>query len=256
MKYQKGTFNVVPNKKHLLGKPSEMQCVYFWIVDHADEYGKCFPNRSTLARESGCNIKTVDKYIKKLIEDGFIIKTNRKNQESSANMSNLYQLLVIEETPETEYPHTESGFNPTTNTGSVTIPSINNTQITVVTEQKEEKKKQDTYITRLLRRYSFLFGKIYGFAPTVNIGRFGKTMKELMESRSEKQISALMIIYFQWHGMTGNDNYEYEKLTKSTHNPQWFGSTINQYEAYMRNVLHINMDDELELDTFIKNNYK
>lgn len=124
---------------------------------------------------------------------------------------------------------------------------------TVVTPVK---KFTSTYITRLLGTYNKLFEKNYDFKPVIDIGRFGKTMKNLQESRSELQIRAAMIIYFQWHGMEGNNNLEYEKLTKSAFNPQWFGSNFNQYEAYARNVMGLKFDDEEELQKFINKNLK
>lgn len=112
--------------------------------------------------------------------------------------------------------------------------------------------KKETYIIRLLRLYGTLFKKQFGFYPTVSIPRFGKTMKELMVSHTEDQVSALIIIFFNWFGMDGGDQLEHDKLIKSTFNIHWFASCINQYEAYARNVLDIKMDDPECIDKFVK----
>ncbi len=113
---------------------------------------------------------------------------------------------------------------------------------------------KDTYILRLVRYYGALFKKQFGFNPTINIPRFGKAMKQLVETHTEDQIKALMIVFFNWYGMDGKDQFEHDKLMKATFNPQWFLSCINSYEAYLRNVLEINIDNAPILDKFLKDN--
>lgn len=97
MKYPKGSFINIPNVEHLSGKPTEMQTVYFWIVQHADKDGVCFPSRARLAKESGIkSVRTIDKYVKLLVDGGFITYTKRKKKNSKEYTSNLYQVMVIE----------------------------------------------------------------------------------------------------------------------------------------------------------------
>ncbi len=123
-------------------------------------------------------------------------------------------------------------------------------------EQKVKKERKETYMTRFLRIYCSLFRQKYGFSPMLNIARYRRPLKALVEARSEKQIQALLFIFFNWYGMTGNDQREQESLQKATFNPQWFFSCVNSYEAYARNVLGINLDNEPEVDKFLKDNYK
>ncbi len=110
---------------------------------------------------------------------------------------------------------------------------------------------KETYIIRLLRFYGTLFKQQYGFHPTVNVPRFGKAMKELTQTHSEAQIKALLFIFFNWYGMDGTDQFEHEKLVKSTFNIHWFVSCLNSYEAYARNVLAIKMDIPEEVTKFL-----
>lgn len=94
MKYKPGTFILVPNILLLAGKPSEMQVIYMWLCTYADKEGKCFPSRATLARQSGCGIRTVDKYLEKLVEEDFILKEIRRSSTGKQNLSNTYTLLL------------------------------------------------------------------------------------------------------------------------------------------------------------------
>ncbi len=94
MKYRKGTFTVVPNKDILRGKNPYLQIVYFWICDHANEEGVCFPSRQHLADESGVSLKTVDNMISELIKIGLLMKQTRK--DGKQNLSNIYQVMLLE----------------------------------------------------------------------------------------------------------------------------------------------------------------
>lgn len=253
MKYEKGTFVVVPNKNHLKGKPAEMQSVYLWLIDHSNDEGQCFPSRKKLSKEAGCGIATVDKYLAKLVEDGFVKITPRFNHDTHSRNSNMYTLLLIEGLSENDTP-------PHIKTDIVTVPILNSTHLTQVEAPAEIKKIQlpdslgKTYIARLLYVYNRLFRDKYGFAATLDMGRFGKSMKSLVQTKNEVQIAAMMIIFFNWRGMNGGDEFVHKKLIDNTFSPQWFASTINQYEAYLRNVFNLNLDNEVETMEFVREN--
>jgi hypothetical protein len=104
---------------------------------------------------------------------------------------------------------------------------------------------------RVLSIYNDLFRDKYGFSPTVNIGMFGKKLKELLTGKTEIQVAALLITFFNWHGMSGNDSSEQEKLLKAAFNVNWFFSTVTQYEAYLRNVMQLNLDNEKDTLGFV-----
>ena len=252
--YEKGTFNTVPNKNHLKGKPAEMQTIYFWIVDHADKNGSCFPSRTTLAEESGCNIKTVDKYIKQLILDGFITKTQRKKVDSNKHASNIYQLLNMECIPFIPDLSTEIGTDPQPEIGAVTIPSINNTHITTITEVKNGltlnvELRGKTPSQRLMTIYQDCFQYVYGFKYKPNFGRDLKILKDLLESYSELQIARLLTIYFNWKGMSGSDERDSKYLTENNYPLALFKSNVVKYETFIRNVLREDFESDQEMLT-------
>ena len=115
-------------------------------------------------------------------------------------------------------------------------------------------KRGKTYILRILSIYNDLFKNKYGFYPKLPMGKFGMQTKSLIKDYSELQISAMLITFFDWAGMDGNDKFTRDKLIGVTHPYGWFCSTINQYEAYLRNVLEIKFDEEEAVREFVGRN--
>lgn len=94
MRYEKGNFVTVPNKKVLDQLSATAQALFVWICCYADTDGVCFPSRGTLAKNLNTSDRTVDTYIKELEDKGFIQKTNRYHENEK--ISNEYQILIIE----------------------------------------------------------------------------------------------------------------------------------------------------------------
>lgn len=134
MRYNKGTFTIVPNVDRLVCMPANTQCVYLRICRHADSNGVCFPSRKKLALECGMNIKTLDKCLTVLEECKFIKKTQRKKDNSKENISNLYQIMLFEDdnevAPKQVQPSTEIGATSSPKIGSVTISNTNYNHLT------------------------------------------------------------------------------------------------------------------------------
>lgn len=108
-----------------------------------------------------------------------------------------------------------------------------------------------SYVLRVLSIYNTLWKEKYGFAPKINIGMFGKMLKPLMENYTELQIASMLLVFFNWHGMTGSDDFEYQKVLRATFNFGWFVKSTNNYEVYLRNVVGIKLDDEQEVRKFV-----
>lgn len=239
MKYQKGTFVVVPNKEYLRGKPSELQTIFFWLCEHSDLDGICYPSRVTLAEEAGCGIKSVDKYLKELVSIGLIEKTVRQKPNSNENTSNLYQVVVAEMPP----PSTIFATTPSSKKDPVTISNTNQPILTIIAEQLPIKFGK-TPALRLMGIYSTLFQDRYGFVPSIVATRHGKQLSSLLKNYTEWQIALLLIIFFEWRGMTGGDDLAEQTLTKAAHPIGWFTNNLSQYEAYTRNVVEVKMDNQ------------
>lgn len=233
MKYKKGTFVIVPNLDELKGKPSEMQAIYLWICHHADKDGVCFPTKTTISKEAGCSHNTVDKYIKRLVEDGFL-ETKERYTKNGGNTSNEYQLLIL------GVGTTNNGSTPPTNNGSQTISNTNHIHITKYMQVGTctlPLSRGSNPAQRVLSIYGTLFSNLYGFIDNTSYPKKVGIVSKLLKDYTELQLAYLLIVYFNWNGMSGNDKREREFLINSTHSIGLFASGINKYVAYTKNVL-------------------
>lgn len=155
MKYKKGTFVVIPNKQYLKGKPSEMQSIYFWLCEHADDTGGCYPTKDTISDEAGCSHNTTDKYLKQLEDEGFLKITPRRKKGSMEFTSNHYQVLILSHNPNVVQPTPIIGITPPPKIGSETNPSINepnlrvesvNTEVVIKKKTKKQIREESPFI--------------------------------------------------------------------------------------------------------------
>ena len=258
MKYQKGTFVVVPNKEHLRGRPSELQTIFMWLCVHADEDGICYPSRKTIAEEAGCGIRSVDKYILQLEQMGVIEKTFRQKPNSKEKSSNLYQINIVDEcnsapgSAPVAPPSVEKSTTPSVKKDTVTVSNTNSNQLTISNPNTIlPDTRGKTSIMRVTSIYRDLFRDKYGFGPTIDYGRVGKLIKQHLENKTEMQLALLLIIFFGWRGMDGSSDVEAQKLVGATYPFAWFFSSLNQYEAYAKNVSKIDMDNAEEVRNIV-----
>jgi len=92
MRYEKGSFIVVPNQKNIAGCAPYVQSVYMWLCFHANQDGECFPSLALIAKESGASRRGVILAIEVLIARRIIEKETRKNGKE--NLTNVYRLLL------------------------------------------------------------------------------------------------------------------------------------------------------------------
>ena len=238
MKYKKGTFVIVPNLDELKGKPSEMQSIYLWICQHSDSDGLCFPKKATIGREAGCSHNTVDKYLKQLVDDGFLDIKQRRNKDGK-NTSNEYQLLILGR------GDVNNGIPSQPNIGSQTISNINYTNITIDKQQVAYKiigdktlplDRGDTPLKRINSIYNTLFYYEYGINDNQSVGLKMKIFKSLLVDYTELQLAYLLIVYFTWKGMDGNNTRDREFLVSNTHAITLFKGQLNKYVAWAKNV--------------------
>lgn len=107
------------------------------------------------------------------------------------------------------------------------------------------------YITRIISIYIDLFRDKYGFVPQITYSRWGRQLKSLIENHSELQIASMLIVYFNWKGMAGDDDWAEQKLIDAGHNLGWFFSTVNTYQIYLRNVFNLEFDNEDKVKEFV-----
>lgn len=93
MKFQKGTFVLLPNKNQLRGLSPLIQTLYVWLVNYASEDGVCFPSIEKLSTDCGMSKNSVLRSIEVLENARFLTRTRRGN----VGMSNRYQLNILPE---------------------------------------------------------------------------------------------------------------------------------------------------------------
>lgn len=153
---------------------------------------------------------------------------------------------------------TTSGYQETNALSNKSINALSNKTEMQYSDAKESdlppvksnvtlsEKRGTTPIKRLINLYGELFSKEYGFTHKYSFGAIVKVFKGLLSHYSEVQVATLLIIYFQWKGMRGNEQKERDFLVTNTFSPFLFSSSINKYEAYVRNVLQIKEFDDDE----------
>jgi predicted transcriptional regulator len=247
MKYKKGTFVIVPNLDELSGKPSEMQAIYLWICSHADKNGVCFPTKSKIGEEAGCSHNTVSKYLKQLVEDGFL-EIKERYTKNGRNTSNEYQLLILEGIPP------KNGIDHPTKNGSQTISRSNYTHLTINIDTKTlPLSRGNSPQKRLESIYCTMFYSKYGYKPNVvETPQRLKVIKELLVGYTELQLAFLLMVYFNWNGMNNDKPKEQEYLQSKSHSLYTFKYGIQQYELYTRNVSGFKKEFEESGDELLK----
>lgn len=240
MKYKPGTFSITPNKEFMRGKPTELQSIHFWLCERSDSEGLCFPSRPKIAEDAGIkSLRTVDKYIDMLVEMGILVKTKRRKKGEAKNKSNLYQIMVHDMHPDENNVHemtnqraTDDTYQGATN-GTVTIPSINNTQLTINTDTNVSDPIQDiksslgkandtpkpsvagqlpdrfgsTPAIRFLEAYKMYYRYFFDveYKEVKRIETLSK-IKRFLSDKTEQQGLALLNLYFNWGGIGSSEN--------------------------------------------------
>lgn len=271
MKYEKGTFSLTPNKDQMKYKPAEMQSIFFWLCEHADDRGQCYPARRTLAKECGIGLKSLDKYTQQLIDDGFITKELRRKPGTKEMMSNLYQILIMPRlVAKKDKPSAESDDTSSIISDNITIPTINNNHLTEhtvtdVTDTKEEidtlnrlpPKYGSTTLIRLIKVYNALWRQTYGSAPGLtNIGRFGKAVNKVLAEHTEMQVAVLIHTYYHWYGGSGNDQKEHNYLVDAGFPIEMILNKVGIMIAYLTNNIGLDYTDPEKVKAYAVRNLK
>lgn len=111
MKYERGSFIVVPSREKLRGMPVPAQALYMWLCAYANEEGECFPSRTKLAKDLDCSLPTVDRFTDYLMLKG-LLKVEKRFTEKGENMANLYSLVIWEGGSKGDLPPSKPSLPP------------------------------------------------------------------------------------------------------------------------------------------------
>lgn len=73
--------------------PSRAKQIMFYLINRANAEGTCFPSVRTMASDCGVSERTIQRTMKVLFEEGFVIKENRY-RGNGGQSSNLYKLQI------------------------------------------------------------------------------------------------------------------------------------------------------------------
>ncbi len=77
--------------------------VAFYLINRADTEGTCFPGVKTIAKECNISTRTVQRALKDLEEEGFLVRESRFHVQGGQR-SNLYYLQVVEDEQDNTQP--------------------------------------------------------------------------------------------------------------------------------------------------------
>lgn len=123
-------------------------------------------------------------------------------------------------------------------------------------KEKKEKKATDPRVSSIHGFYSAVFLKTFGFKPTIRYVVTGSSLKRLLKDFNEWQINVMILVHFNWRGMDGTDEWGYNKLKDKAFPLEWLGNNVNSYQAYARNVLGLDFDNEVSLQEYVHNYIK
>lgn len=185
---------------------------------------------------------------KKLLIDGELVRVIKRGIPStsyySVNMDRINSLVKNDESLVCNSPTKKSENHPTN--------SVDTTEIPVDTANTAVQEKNDklpdllgkTPLARLVSVYSLKFHELYGFQPKVmNWAMLGRLFKETLANYSELQIAAMILLHFDWHGASGDDQFTHSRLSDRCFPLEWVPKATNAYRAYIQNTMGIDFED-------------
>lgn len=109
-----------------------------------------------------------------------------------------------------------------------------------------------TPLKRLVKIYSLIWKDKYGFYPTITKwGQLGKQFKLLISTFTEYQLSAIIVLHFDWKGANGDSDFIHKRLSEKCFPLEWVQPAVNEYVAYLKNSIGLNFDDKKEVKSYV-----
>lgn len=109
MYLEEWTFGMFPAELCNWRNPIQ-QVILSWLWFHKNKEGTCYPSQSTLARECGISLSSVNTHLEILESSGLIIRETRFKENSKERTSTLYRLPM--------YSAKKSTYSATRSTGT------------------------------------------------------------------------------------------------------------------------------------------
>lgn len=108
-------------------------------------------------------------------------------------------------------------------------------------------------IRRVVNFYTIKFRSVYGFEPKIlNWGKTARLLSKLLNFYTEVQLASLVMVHFEWRGADGMDEFVFKKLSNACFPLDWLSQYANSYEAYLRNVIKLEFDNQEKVFDFVE----
>lgn len=107
-------------------------------------------------------------------------------------------------------------------------------------------------LTRLVSVYGAKYHDRYQTAYHAQFwAKYGMLYKPLLANFTEYQISALILLHFDWKGATGTDDFTHKRLVDANFPLEWVPRNVNAYKTYIINVLGVDFDKPAEIKKYV-----
>lgn len=123
------------------------------------------------------------------------------------------------------------------------------------TESKSQHKELDvsmgkSWVQRVAHVYRKLWLSTYGRLPVVeNYGKVGKLLKPLKDNYSEYQIALMLMQYFEWYGLSGDDEFLHRRLYDNAFPLTWFHNYADAIVVFLGDTF----DNHEEVEKIVNN---
>lgn len=105
-----------------------------------------------------------------------------------------------------------------------------------------------SWVQRLVHVYGKLWLSTYGRLPIMaNYGKVGKLLKPFKDHYTEYQLALMLMQYFEWYGLSGDDDFAHRKLYDNAFPLVWFHNYADAISVFLGDTL----DDHKEVEKLV-----
>lgn len=205
-----------------------------------------------------------------LLDNGLITQITTRNKKGEVTgwyikLNYIWSKKKVESLDLEESPLVLDTTSGEKETNALSANNINALNVNILPESSETEIKPiitlpitrgKSPVMRLLSIYCSLFIDKFGVSYKGSVPMTLKQFKDLLVVYSELQLAALLIVYFNWKGMAGDNFKDQDFLCSIAFPPTAFRSSISKYEVYARNVMGMPFDDDEKLLPIVGTHFK
>jgi hypothetical protein len=230
-------FFIIPyrliNDEHLTGVHHRVYATLYWYEHLKD--GKCFASNDEIARVAKTAPDTVTNVLRELEKLGYIQRSffddgkNHHRQQIKTLIS--FSVNTVQSTQgvvqSTDVNPSNAQIDRESNIGESNIRESN--KIT-----SDPIKPNRTSVDTLIQLYQNLYKFNYGNLPKLpSYPATYKALERILKTHTLAQAGCFMFQHFEWRGMTGNDDFMWDKAYEAGFPLTWLYNNVGQYETYL-----------------------